>query len=140
MCVIAGLTPHNELDGVLVLGQPGFVQVLDECTCLLQLESQGRASSILRRLHHALSTGQLAWLGLFFICHPTRERLCVQGTVETLSSASSAMAVISSSTSPWGGRPAAQTRKGRVRRDPGEARGGGRGCCSARRREGESWF
>jgi uncharacterized protein len=90
MCVIAGLTPHNELDGVLVLGQPGFVRVLDESTCLLQLEDRSRASRILQRLHHALSTGQVAWLGLFFISHPTRERLCVQGRVEMLSSASSA--------------------------------------------------
>ena len=84
MCVLAGLTPDNEVDGVLVLGQPGFVQVLDESTCLLPLESRDRAAHILRRLHQALSTGQVAWLGLFFICHPTRERLCVQGTVETL--------------------------------------------------------
>ncbi len=91
MCVIAGLTPHNELDGVLVLGQPGFIQVLDESTCLLRLESRSRASRILEKLHHALSTGQVAWLGLFFMCHPTRERLCVQGTVEMLSSASSAL-------------------------------------------------
>ena len=94
MCVIAGLTPHNELDGVLILGQPGFVQVLDESTCLLQLESRSRASSILQRLQHALSTGQVAWLGLFFMCHPTRERLCVQGTVEMLSSSSSAPSIV----------------------------------------------
>jgi hypothetical protein len=93
MCVIAGLTPHNELDGVLMLGQPGFVQVLDESTCLLHLENQDRASGILQRLHHALSTGQIAWLGLFFMCHPTRERLCVQGTVETLSSGSSSPSI-----------------------------------------------
>src|SRR6266480_6536800 len=58
MYVIAGLTPHNELDGVLILGQAGFVQVLDESTCLLQLESRSRASSILQRLQFALSTGQ----------------------------------------------------------------------------------
>ena len=94
MCVIAGLTPYNELDGVLMAGQPGFVQVLDESTCLLQLECQSRASGIMRRLLHALATGQVAWLGLFFICHPTRERLCVQGTVEMLSSASSAQSFV----------------------------------------------
>jgi uncharacterized protein len=89
MCVIAGMTPHNQIDGVLILRQPGFVQVLDESTCLLQLEIRSRASSILQRLQLALSTGQVAWLGLFFICHPTRERLCVQGTVEMVSSSSS---------------------------------------------------
>lgn len=89
MYVMTGLTLRGELDGVLVLGHPGFVQVLDESTCLLLLESRGRASGILQALHHALSIGQDAWLGLFFICHPTRERLCVQGTVEMLSPASS---------------------------------------------------
>ncbi len=94
MCVIAGLTPDNELDGVLLPGQPGFVQVVDESTCLLQLECQSRVSGIVRRLQHALATGHVAWLGLFFICHPTRERLCVQGTVEMLSSASSAQSFV----------------------------------------------
>ena len=93
MCVIAGLTPHNELDGVLLLGQPGFVQVLDESTCLLHLENRGRASGLIRRLQLALSAGQGTWLGLFFMCHPTRERLCVQGTVEELSTASSVQSI-----------------------------------------------
>lgn len=91
MCVLAGLTPDNRLDGVLVLGQPGFVQVLDASTCLLRLEIGGRASGILQRLCHALSMGQVAWLSLFFICHPTRERLCVHATVEIRASDSSTL-------------------------------------------------
>lgn len=90
MCVIAGLSPHNELDGVLVMGQPGFVQVLDESTCLLRLEMRSRASRIVRRMHQALLTEQTPWLSLFFICHATRERLCVQATVEMLAPGSSA--------------------------------------------------
>src|SRR5215471_17950357 len=46
MCVIAGITPGGLLDGMLVLGKPGFVQVLDPSTCSLLLEYQSRASSI----------------------------------------------------------------------------------------------
>jgi uncharacterized protein len=97
MCVIAGMIPDGLLDGVLVLGPPGFVQVLDPSTCLLQLEDQSRASSILRRLHSALSMGRDAWLSLFFLCHPTRERLCVHATVEMLHNASSSSVSPSSS-------------------------------------------
>lgn len=84
MCVISGLTLHNELDGMLVMGEPGFVQMLDESTCLFSLESRGRGSYILQNLRYALSNEQEAWLSLFFICHPSRERLCVHGTVEML--------------------------------------------------------
>ncbi|HZT99447.1 MAG TPA: pyridoxamine 5'-phosphate oxidase family protein [Ktedonobacteraceae bacterium] len=98
MCVIVGLNPYNELDGVLVMEQPGFVQILDESTCLLRLEDRSRASGILRRLHRARSTGEVTWLGLLFICHPTRERLCVQGTVEILANTSSSILYSSSST------------------------------------------
>jgi uncharacterized protein len=84
MCVIAGITPDGLLDGVLVLGKPGFVQVLDPSTCLLQLEHQNKAYSIIQGLHLAHSMGRDAWLSLFFLCHPTRERLCVHATVEML--------------------------------------------------------
>ncbi len=64
------------------------LQGLDASTCLLRLENQRRASGILRGLRLAHSMGRAAWLGLFFICHPTRERLCVHATVEILSSSS----------------------------------------------------
>lgn len=84
MCVLAGLTPDGGLDGVLMLGQPGFVQVFDASTCALQLEHQSRASSILRGLYLAHSMGRVAWVSLFFLCHPTRERLCVHAKVEML--------------------------------------------------------
>ena len=97
MCVIAGITPDDLLDGVLVMGPPGFVQVLDPSTCLLQLEDQSRASSILRRLHSTLSMGRDAWLSLFFLSHPTRERLCVHATVEMLHNGSAGSVRSSSS-------------------------------------------
>ncbi len=90
MCVIAGLDAQHELDGLLVLGQPGLVQVVDPSTCLLRLSCGSRADRLLEGLDTTRSTGQGAWLSLLFICHSTRERLCVQGTVESLSSLSSA--------------------------------------------------
>jgi uncharacterized protein len=97
MCVVAGITPDGLLDGVLVLGQPGFVQVLDPSTCLLQLEHQSRASSIVQGLYLLHSMGRDAWVSLFFLCHPTRERLCVHATVEMLHNGSSGSVRTSSS-------------------------------------------
>lgn len=84
LCAIAGLDTHNELAGLLVLAIPGFVQIVDEHTCLLRLDSRLRDSRIVQRLRQTADTGQESHLGLFFICHPTKERLCVQGTAELL--------------------------------------------------------
>jgi hypothetical protein len=81
-CVLAGLDDHNELGGLLVLGTPGFVETPDEHTCLLRLDGHLASSPILLKLHQSLQDGQTARLGLFFICHPTRERLCVHGRAE----------------------------------------------------------
>lgn len=85
-CVIAGLDIEDELVGSLVLGTPGFVQILDSHTCLLRLDGHLGTSRILQRLHQSSWRGQVTRLGLFFICHPTRERLCVHGRVELLPS------------------------------------------------------
>ncbi len=84
ICVIAGPDPQDELMGLLALGEPGFVLTPDMHTCLLPLDSEPEASPILLGLRQAESAGKPAQLGLFFICHPTRERLCVQGTAELL--------------------------------------------------------
>ncbi len=81
-CVLAGLGPHHEPSGLLALGKPGFVQTLDRHTCLLQLDHRMGTSPLLRRLRQSLPAGGVAQLGLFFISHSTRERLCVQGTAE----------------------------------------------------------
>lgn len=97
MCVVAGMDAQHKLDGLLVLGQPGLVQVINQSTCLLKLEYGSRTSRLLKGLHTTRSTRQLAWLSLLFICHSTRERLCVQGTVESLSSPPSALL----DSSPW---------------------------------------
>ncbi len=84
-CVIAGRGPQNELEGQLVMEKPGFVEIVDEYTCLLHLNERLRTSLLFKGLEHA-SVGEVAnQLGLFFICHPTRERLCVHGTAQPLS-------------------------------------------------------
>jgi hypothetical protein len=84
-CVIAGLGPHNELDGQLVMSKPGFIKVLDRQTCLLQLDGQIETSLLFQGLQQAAAVDLFDQLGLFFISHATRERLCIQGEAELLS-------------------------------------------------------
>ena len=86
LCMVAGLDLQDELGGLLVVDTPGFVQILDEHTCLLKLDHHLANTRLLQRLQHPSHNGQATHWGLFFICHPTRERLCVHGTAELLSS------------------------------------------------------
>ncbi|GAC1628276.1 MAG: pyridoxamine 5'-phosphate oxidase family protein [Ktedonobacteraceae bacterium] len=78
-CVVAGLGPQADLCGLLLSGNPGFVQTPDGFTCSIQLSNQPSTSRLIQGLHHYATNGEGVPLGLFFICHPTRERLCVQG-------------------------------------------------------------
>jgi len=82
--VMSGLGRHNELDGLLVMGSPGIVQTLDSTSCLLRLDYRPGVSALLDRLSQQSPDEQMAQLGLFFISHATRERLCVQGSAEPL--------------------------------------------------------
>ena len=82
VCVIAGPGPHNELCGLVTVGTPGFVGTPDEQTCLIQLNGQFMNARLIQGLRHSLHGRQGAQIGLFFICHPTRERLCVAGNGE----------------------------------------------------------
>ena len=84
LCVIAGLGQEDELCGLITVGTPGFVSTPGRQTCLLRLDPQFRNAHIIQRLRRATNAGWDAQLGLFFICHPTRERLCVQGTADLL--------------------------------------------------------
>ncbi len=84
LCVIAGKGPANQLCGMITVGTPGFVGTPDRQTCLLQLDPQFRNAPIIQRLRQSSHTERNTQLGLFFICHPTRERLCVQGTADLL--------------------------------------------------------
>ena len=78
-CVVAGLGPQGGLCGLLLSGNAGFVQTPDGFTCSIQLDNQSSTSRLIQGLHHYAANGEGVPLGLFFICHPTRERLCVQG-------------------------------------------------------------
>ncbi|GAC1394676.1 MAG: hypothetical protein NVSMB38_29060 [Ktedonobacteraceae bacterium] len=82
LCVISGLDLHNELSGLLALGMPGFVEPLGEHQCLLQLDGSLAETRLLQHLYQAPACS--THLGLFFICHATRQRLCLQGTAELL--------------------------------------------------------
>ena len=84
LCAIAGLDVRNRVHGLLALDIPGFVQVIDAHTCLLRLDGRLRNSPVIQRLHLYKDDEQEMHLGLFFICHPTKERLCVQGAAELL--------------------------------------------------------
>ncbi len=84
-CVVAGLGPDDKLAGLMVMARPGFVKTPDRSTCLLQFDGRLCASPLLQRLAWGAGSGQTARLGLFFISHISRERLCVQGTAELLS-------------------------------------------------------
>jgi hypothetical protein len=64
--------------------QPGFVEIVDEQTCLLHLNACLRTSLLFQGLEQASLTGIASPSALFFICHPTRERLCVHGTAQLL--------------------------------------------------------
>src|SRR5579875_51712 len=76
-CVIAGRGPRHELDGQIAMEKPGFVEIIDEHKCLLHLSEQLSTSLLFQGLVQA--EGGSNQVGLFFICHPTRERLCVHG-------------------------------------------------------------
>jgi len=82
--VMAGIGRHNELDGLLVMGSPGCVQTLDNHACLLRLDYSLSASPLFQRLAQSFPAAPMVQLGLFFISHATRERLCVQGRAEPL--------------------------------------------------------
>jgi uncharacterized protein len=83
-CVIAGMGPRKDLRGLLVMEKPGFVQILDQHTCRLHLGYRIGNSSLVLGLRQSYYLGGINQLGLFFISHATRERLCVQGTAELL--------------------------------------------------------
>jgi hypothetical protein len=83
-CVLAGRGPHGELDGQLAMEKPGFVEIVDEQSCLLHLTTSLRTSLLFQRLEQASLAEEASPAALFFICHPTRERLCVHGTAQLL--------------------------------------------------------
>ncbi|MBV9230665.1 MAG: pyridoxamine 5'-phosphate oxidase family protein [Chloroflexi bacterium] len=83
LCIVAGVGAQQDPYGCLVFGEPGFVQVIDQYTCLLPVASD-EASWLMQGLQQAQAYECTARVGLFFISHATRERLCVEGTAEIL--------------------------------------------------------
>lgn len=84
LCVLAGQGARGEPRGLVIMGFPGFVVVPDEQTCLVPIDRRHKASHLLLGLLQAQQLGRIVQLGLCFIRHTTRERLCVQGSVELL--------------------------------------------------------
>ncbi|HLG75316.1 MAG TPA: pyridoxamine 5'-phosphate oxidase family protein [Ktedonobacteraceae bacterium] len=78
MCVLAGMNEQGSLSGQLIFGPPGFAQSPEPSRCLLDLDEESSHSDWLKNLHRR-NGGQV---GLFFISHATRQRLCVHGQVE----------------------------------------------------------
>ncbi|HCI82060.1 MAG TPA: hypothetical protein DHW02_20490 [Ktedonobacter sp.] len=84
-CVIAGKGPRHELDAQLIMERPGFVEFIDQQTCLLYFHDRLRTSLLFQGLQQSSSAELSDQVGLFFICHTTRERLCVQAKAQLLS-------------------------------------------------------
>jgi hypothetical protein len=80
-CIIAGPGNRHEPRGLIVFGLPGFVHAPDSQTCLLLLDRHVESSHLINRLRQ----NNALHLGLCFIQHTTRERLCIEGCAELLS-------------------------------------------------------
>lgn len=86
MCVLAGPGPHRGPCGLLLGGRPGFIEVTDERTCLIPVPPECQQTGVLRSIRGALLEETRPRIALCFTRHATRQRLCVQGRVEPLSS------------------------------------------------------
>lgn len=78
-CVITGLGTDQEIHGWLAMERPGFARVLDQHTCLIELNHSTDYTPMRAALHTCQSAGKPAHLGVIFINHASHERLCVQG-------------------------------------------------------------
>lgn len=85
LCVIAGGNGQGTIAGHIVLGLPGFARSSDPSVCLLELDEKSVQSDLLVHLQECTLAGDNASVALFFINHATRQRLCVHGRAEVLS-------------------------------------------------------
>lgn len=88
MCVIVGPDPEQRPCSILLVGQPGFIETPDECICLIPVDRSHEGTSLLRGIDMALTDGATPRLALCCVQHVTRQRICVQGTVEIISAPS----------------------------------------------------
>lgn len=84
MCTIVGPAPDQGPCGLLIAGQPGFVEMPDEHTCLIPIAPRYEETSFVQGLYSARANGSPPRLALCFLQHITRQRICVQGEVEIL--------------------------------------------------------
>jgi uncharacterized protein len=89
MCIVVGPGPEQMPRGLLLAGQPGFVEIPDKYTCLIPIDRRYEQSSLVQGMLAILASGALPRLALCFIQHVTRQRICVQGDVEILPALSS---------------------------------------------------
>ncbi len=89
-CVLAGTDTDQELCWLIAPGVPGFVQALDERTCVFMLPASLHRTRLVQGLLQSHRRGRATQLGLFFISHPTRERLCVHGSVTAITDSANA--------------------------------------------------
>ncbi|HZS79346.1 MAG TPA: pyridoxamine 5'-phosphate oxidase family protein [Ktedonobacteraceae bacterium] len=83
-CIIAGLNVQDELGALIMAGKPGFAQAIDERSCCITLSEPLQAARLVDRLLESSAIRRVDRLGLFFISHTTRERLCVHGSAIVL--------------------------------------------------------
>lgn len=84
MCVLVGPDPVQRPCGLFLTGQPGFVAMPDEHTCLFPIDRRYEESYCVQGLRNAWDGGSKPRLALCFLQHTTRQRICVQGEAELL--------------------------------------------------------
>lgn len=82
--VITGRGPYQELDAQMIMEQPGFIEIVDQNTCLLHLHERFCTSLLWQRLYYATLAGCSEQVGLLFMCHLTRQRLCIHAEASLL--------------------------------------------------------
>lgn len=84
MCVLAGSDPQQGPCGLLLAGEPGFVEVSDERTCVIPVPQRYETTGVVQGMCRGLLEGSYPHIALCFTQHATRQRLCLQGRVEVL--------------------------------------------------------
>jgi hypothetical protein len=84
MGVLAGPGLQEEPCGLLIGGQPGFVEVSDERTCLIPVPQRCEEAGVVQGVCRAVLEGFYPHIALCFTQHATRQRLCLQGSVEVV--------------------------------------------------------
>jgi hypothetical protein len=79
LCIVGGPGVQQTLSGLVIAGLPGFVQMPDQRTCLVPIDSGLLNAPIIQRIYQAQQVGEAIRIALCFLNHATRQRICVQG-------------------------------------------------------------